>query len=340
MQSIVLLKPGQFELTDVALPPTPAQNEAQVRVRRVGICGTDLHAFAGKQPFFSYPRVLGHELAVEVVALGDSTIEHNLNVGDKCCIRPYLNCGECAACKRGFENACLKMQVLGVHRDGGMNELLNVPVDKLHKANLPDEELALVEMLSIGAHAVRRAQIQPNEFVLVIGAGPIGLGVSQFAHQAGAHVLIMDISDNRLAFANQQPGIAHSIDAKRDVMEQIAAIIPGDLPTVVFNATGSAQSMMQSFQYVAQGGKLVFVGLFQGDVTFNDPDFHKREMTLMASRNALKQDFETVLRALETRSIPIASWITHRAAPEQLVKDFSSWLDPATGVVKAMLTFA
>lgn len=340
MQSIVLLKPGQFELTSAASPAAPAQNEAQVRVHRVGICGTDLHAFAGKQPFFSYPRVLGHELAVEVVALGESTFEHNLNVGDHCCIRPYLNCGTCAACQRGFENACMKMQVLGVHRDGGMNEILNVPIDKLHKAALPDEELALVEMLSIGAHAVRRAQIQPNEYALVIGAGPIGLGVSQFAHQAGARVLMMDVNDSRLAFASKQPGIAHSIDAKRDVMEQIKAIIPDDLPTVVFDATGNAQSMMQSFQYVAHGGKLVFVGLFQGDVTFNDPDFHRREMTLMASRNALKQDFETVLRALENRSIPIASWITHRAAPEVLITDFSSWLDPATGVVKAMLTFA
>jgi threonine dehydrogenase-like Zn-dependent dehydrogenase len=247
MQSIILTKPGHFELVDSPLPDAPAKDEAQVRIHRVGICGTDLHAFAGKQPFFSYPRVLGHELAVEIVALGETHLQHNLSVGDKCCIRPYLNCGECGACKRGFENACMRMQVLGVHRDGGMRELINVPIDKLHKAALPDEQLAIVEMLSIGAHAVRRAQIVPGEFVLVIGAGPIGLGVSQFAHYAGARVLMMDVSDNRLAFAVQQKGIEHIIDAKVDVVEQLKAIMPDDLPTVVFYSTGNAPSMLYSF---------------------------------------------------------------------------------------------
>lgn len=340
MQSIVLIKPGQFELVEAAPPEAPGKDEAQVRIHRVGICGTDLHAFAGKQPFFSYPRVLGHEIGCEIVALGETQLQHDLKVGARCCIRPYLNCGECGACKRGYENACMKNQVLGVHRDGGMRELINVPIDKLHKANLTDEELALVEMLSIGAHAARRAQITPGEFALVIGAGPIGLGVSQFAHQAGARVLMMDISDKRLTFAKQQPGIEFAIDAKGDVLEQLNAINPVELPTLVFDATGSAQSMMKAFEYVAHGGRLVFVGLFQGDMTFNDPEFHRRELTLLASRNATRQDFNTVLRALETRRINVAPWVTHRAAPKQLVQDFPSWLEPATGVVKAMLTFS
>jgi 2-desacetyl-2-hydroxyethyl bacteriochlorophyllide A dehydrogenase len=340
MQTIVLTTPGHFELSDTAPPDAPRKNEAQVRIHRVGICGTDLHAFTGKQPFFSYPRVLGHELAVEIVALGEADFTHYLRVGEICCVRPYLNCGECGACRRGFENACMNMQVLGVHRDGGMREMMNVPIDKLHKAALTADELALVEMLSIGAHAVRRAHIMPGETALVIGAGPIGLGVSQFAYLAGARVLMLDISDSRLAFAAQQPGIAATIDAKQDVLEQLKALLPDDLPTVVFDATGSAQSMMKAFEYVAHGGRLVFVGLFQGDVTFHDPDFHRREMTLLATRNAQKQDFNTVIRALETKRVAVQSWITHRASPQQLLDNFASWTDPAAGVVKAMLTFS
>jgi 2-desacetyl-2-hydroxyethyl bacteriochlorophyllide A dehydrogenase len=220
-----------------------------------------------------------------------------------------------------------------------MREVFNVPLSTLHKANLPDEQLALVEMLSIGAHAVRRAQIVPGEFALVIGVGPIGLGVSQFAHLAGAQVIVMDVSDQRLEFAHQQSGVVHTVDAKGDVLAQLAAINPDDLPTVVFDATGNAQSMMKAFQYVAHGGRLVFAGLFQGDVTFNDPEFHRRELTLMASRNATAADFDHVIQSLESGRLNIASWITHHATPDEMLTAFPGWLDPSSGVVKAMLHF-
>jgi threonine dehydrogenase-like Zn-dependent dehydrogenase len=165
------------------------------------------------------------------------------------------------------------------------------------------------------------------------------LGVSQFARQAGAGVIVMDVSESRLAFACQQPGVEHAIDAKQDVLEQLHAIIPDDLPTAVFDATGSGQSMMKSFEYVAHGGRLAFVGLFAGDVTFHDPEFHRRELTLLASRNATGRDFEHVIRSLEDDAINVTSWITHRASPEQLLADFPSWLEPSSGVVKAMLNF-
>ncbi len=340
MKSVILTQPGTLKFQNTAEPESPGRDEVQVRIHRVGICGTDLHAFAGDQPFFTYPRILGHELAVEVLAIGDTQSEHNLNVGDHCCLRPYLNCGVCGACLRGFTNACMNMQVIGVHRDGGMREIINVPLDKLHKAkSLSDEELALVEMLSIGAHAVRRAQIIPGEYALVVGVGPIGLGVCQFALQAGAKVIAMDMNEGRLAFASQHIRIDHMVDAKRDVLEQLKAILPNDFPTVVFDATGNAQSMMQSFRYVAHGGRLVYVGLFQGDVTFNDPEFHRRELTLLASRNATAQDFEHVITAMEAREINVLPWITHHASPESIVTDFAGWLKPENGVVKAMLHF-
>jgi len=340
LKSIILTQPGHLELVHTPPPTFPGENEVQARVHRVGICGTDLHAFEGTQPFFSYPRILGHELALEVLAIGPTMLEHNLKIGDACALRPYLNCGKCSACLRGFENCCHHMQVLGVHQDGGMREIINVPLDKLHpSARLQNEELALVEMLSIGCHAVQRARIVSGETALVIGAGPIGLGVAQFAYLAGAHVIVMDISDSRLAFARETQGIEHVIDVKQDAFAQLEDIIPANLPTVVLDATGNAKSMMKAFDYVGHGGRLVFVGLFQGDVTFHDPDFHRRELTVLASRNATAYDFDQVINALEQRQIDVKRWITHSVSPEELVHDFSMWLDPAANTIKAMLNF-
>jgi threonine dehydrogenase-like Zn-dependent dehydrogenase len=218
MKTIILNEPGSFSLIETAPPPAPGPGEAQVAIRRVGICGTDLHAYRGRQPFFAYPRILGHELGAEIVALGPSESDHGLKVGDRVCIRPYLNCGKCGACKRGTTNCCSKLQVLGVHTDGGMRERINIPMDKLHQANaLSFDQLAIVEMLCIGAHASRRAEVVPGEFALVIGAGPIGLGTTQFAALDGARVIAMDVADSRLAQASEQPGIEFVVDGRGDV---------------------------------------------------------------------------------------------------------------------------
>lgn len=340
MKTVILREPGHFEIVDTEAPQPPARDEVQVRVRQVGICGTDLHAFAGRQPFFNYPRILGHELAVEIAAIGETSQPHDLSVGDLCCVRPYMNCGVCDACRRGITNACVKLQVLGVHRDGGMREYINVPIDKIHKsAVLNADEFALVEMLSIGCHAVRRAQITAGEYAVVVGLGPIGLGVANFAHLAGANVIAVDVSEQRLAFASTQPAIGGCIDGKGDVLEQFKTAIPDGLPTVVFDATGNAASMMKSFNFVAHGGRLVFVGLFQGEVTFNDPEFHRRELTLLASRNATDADFKQVIGALEAKQIDVTPWITHSPSPEAMIETFPQWLNPANGVVKAMFRF-
>lgn len=341
MRTIVLEEPGRFVVTTRPEPPQPGPGEALVRVGRVGICGTDLHAFRGRQPFFSYPRVLGHELGVEVVALGpleDDRAAQRIAVGDRCAVEPYLNCGECIACRRGRTNCCERLQVLGVHRDGGMCEWLVVPVDKLHpSATLPLEHLALVEMLCIGAHAVGRGAPQAGEEVLVVGAGPIGLATAQFACLTGANVSVLELSPQRRAFCHDHLPVARVIDPGDDPVAAIQAALGGDLPTLVFDATGSAQSMMAAFRYGANSGKLVFVGLVQADLTFNDPEFHRREMTLLSSRNATAQDFTHVITSLESGQVNIAPWITHHSGPAELPETFPSWLAPEQGVVKAML---
>jgi len=338
MRTIILDQPGSFRLTETPEPGAPGPGEALVRVGRVGICGTDLHAFRGRQPFFSYPRILGHELGVEIVALGPQTAAHSLAVGDRCAVEPYLNCGQCLPCRRGRTNCCEKLQVLGVHRDGGMVEWLAVPVNKLHKsATLPLDHLALVEMLCIGAHAVSRSQVEPGERALVVGAGPIGLATAQFALLAGADVTVMEISPARRAFCRAALGITRLIEPGDDPVANLRDALGGELPTVVFDATGNAQSMMAAFRYVGNSGKLILVGLVQADLTFHDPEFHRREMTLLSSRNATGADFAAVIAALESGRVNIAPWITHRSVPDQLITDFPTWLEPERGVVKAML---
>jgi 2-desacetyl-2-hydroxyethyl bacteriochlorophyllide A dehydrogenase len=343
MQTLILQEPGHFRLTETEPPPQPGPGEALVRVHRVGICGTDLHAFRGRQPFFSYPRILGHELGVEVVALGPATeaaLPGNLAVGDRCAVEPYLNCGRCGACRRGKTNCCERLQVLGVHVDGGMREFLVVPVHKLHKSEtLPLAHLALVEMLCIGGHAVRRAQVEPGEQVLVIGAGPIGLSTIQFAQIAGAEVSVLELNPGRLAFCQEQLGVTHGLDGSEDPVDALRARLDGELPTVVFDATGNVHSMQQAFHLVANGGRLVFVGLVQADITFHDPEFHRREMTLLSSRNATGEDFQFAIRMLEEGRIDVAPWITHHTIPQELPAVFPTWLAPEAGVVKAMLDF-
>ena len=334
MLQIVLEQPGRFTAAD-GPEPVPAPGEALVRVQRIGICGTDLSAFAGRQPFFNYPRILGHELGVEVIDPGRGA--PGLRRGDRCSLEPYLNCGRCIACRRGRTNCCTELKVLGVHVDGGMQPLLAVPAHKLHRsATLDYDQLALVETLGIGARAIERAEIQPDDFVLVIGAGPIGLSVIQFASLSGARLAVMDVSESRLAFCREQLGIESTL-VPAEAPRRLREIGDGDLPTVVIDATGSAQSMGATFDLVAHGGRIVFVGLFQGDVTFSDPNFHRREITLCASRNARSETFRTTIELVEAGRIDTRPWITHRIGLADVPADFSRAIAGNRSVIKAMV---
>ncbi|MEM7536259.1 MAG: zinc-binding alcohol dehydrogenase family protein [Chloroflexota bacterium] len=345
MKTIILDEPGKFRFTQTDPPMAPGAGEALIKIKHVGICGTDLHAFRGRQPFFSYPRILGHELGVEVVELGPDALAADgtaLKPDDVCAVEPYLNCGTCISCRRGKTNCCTSLQVLGVHTDGGMRELITVPAHKLHKVQsnaIGTDKLAMVEMLCIGAHAARRGQPEKDEQVLVIGAGPIGLGAIQFNRILGADVTVMEMSDKRMEFCQQNIGIEKFIDAKGDVEAQLQSMMGDDRPTLVYDATGNVHSMNKSFEYVAHGGKLVFVGLVQADISFNDPYFHSHEITLMSSRNATSDDFAWVVENIEAGNLTLDPWITHRSTPENLIDDFPGWLDPESGVVKAMLEF-
>jgi 2-desacetyl-2-hydroxyethyl bacteriochlorophyllide A dehydrogenase len=340
MKQIVLEQPGRLELIEVPQERSPGPGEALIEVRRIGVCGTDLHAFKGRQPFFAYPRVLGHELGVEVRAVGSGVTQ--VAPGDRCAVEPYLNCGRCIACRNGKPNCCAELKVLGVHVDGGMRERLVVPATKLHPSpKLSFDQLALVETLGIGAHAVARAALQPGETVAVLGSGPIGLAVIQFAVAAGARVLVVDVNPTRLILCRERTGLSDSdlIDgSSADIPRRLADLTGGDMPTAVFDATGNPSSMASAFTYPAQGGRLILVGLVNGEVSFNDPNFHRRELTVMGSRNSLGSDFRNIIGLIEAGRIDTSAWITHRTSLEETPSRFESWTDPASGVLKAMIS--
>lgn len=336
MKAIILDQPGSFSTADVP-EPQPTAGEALVRIARVGMCGTDLHAYRGRQPFFTYPRILGHELSVEVIA----TDSADVRVGMRCAVEPYLHCGVCLACRSGKTNCCVKLQVLGVHIDGGLREYFTVPNHKLHSsAALTSEQLALVEPLCIGGHAVARAQLKPDETMLVIGAGPIGLAVMAHAQAAGVKIIAMDMSEDRLHFAREHFKVSATINANDHVLEQLADLTNGDLPSVVFDATGNPASMNESFNYPANGGRVILVGLHLDFVTFRDQDFHRKELTVMSSRNATAADFQRTIALLEAGQINIDPWVTHRVHESELIAQFPSWLDAQAGFIKAVVEWS
>jgi 2-desacetyl-2-hydroxyethyl bacteriochlorophyllide A dehydrogenase len=334
MKALICTTPHQFEYTETD-EPKAVSDHTVIKIKRIGICGTDLHAFEGTQPFFSYPRILGHELAAEII----ETNATGFTKGEAVTFIPYFNCGKCIACRMGKPNCCVSINVCGVHVDGGMAEYLSVPDYSLvHGEGLSLDELALVEPLAIGAHGVRRAGIIPGEFVLVIGAGPIGLGTMEFARIAGGKVIAMDINDGRLKFCSDKLNVEFTVNpASEDALDKLKTITHGDMPTVVIDATGNLKAINNAFQYAGHGGRYVLIGLQKGDISFNHPEFHKRESTLMSSRNATRHDFDHVVASMKKGLVNPATYITHRVGFDEIKSNFESWLDPANGVIKAMV---
>ena len=315
MKQLVCHSPGHFEYRDVP-EPVVAPGHSILRVRKIGICGTDIHAYDGDQPFFNYPRVLGHELACEFVE-GDKAI--GFKNGDLVTLLPYLNCGTCIACRREMTNCCATLQVMGVHIDGGMQEYISVPSYTLvHGEGLPGEHLAMIEPLAIGAHGIARADIKPGEFVLVIGAGPIGLGAMAFAKIVGGHVIGIDTNESRLAFCRDQLHIPYTMNPKSDsIIESLMEITNGDMPSIVIDATGKIDAITDAFQYLSHTGKYILIGLQKDEIHFSQPEFHKREATLMSSRNAVRKDFEYVMDRMQDGHIDPLPFITSRLSFEE-----------------------
>lgn len=321
MRKIVLEKPGKF-VTKRAPEPASAQGEALIRMERVGVCGSDFHAFTGSHPVYTYPRVLGHELSGVVVEAPENS--RGIKAGDRCAIEPYLSCGECRACARGRNNCCENIRLFGIHIDGGMQEFLSVPISLLHKSDrLSLDQLALVETLGIGAHAVARGGVQQGQQAIVVGAGPVGIAVAQFAVAAGAAVHVIEKNDWRRRFVERMGySAASEIDHRQ--------------ADVVFDATGNPHAMGQSLASVAPTGNLVFVGLTNKLVPIDDALFHKKEVTLYSSRNSFGL-FPRIIRLIEKGDIDTSAWITERLALEEVPLRFEG-LTKKKSLIKAIIS--
>lgn len=326
MTSLTLSAPRTFEWSTLPEANAPQRGEALVAIRAIGICGTDISGYLGKMPFIEFPRILGHELGVEVLAVG-AGVTH-LKAGDRCSVEPYLNCGHCHACSRGSTNCCESLQVLGVHCDGGMRERMILPAHKLHPCNaLGFDQLALVETLAIGCHAVNRAQIAQGEDILVIGAGPIGLTVLEFARAAQASITVLELSEARRAFVRQ-----HYPQAR------VVGTLPDEpAAQAVFDATGNTHSMAAALRFANFTGRVIYVGITKEPVAVDDPLLHRRELTLLASRNALSADFPRILAMIQAGQIDTRPWISHRCAFAALPGSMAAWLEPEARVIKAVV---
>ena len=334
MEAVVCRKPGELAL-ETRSEPRRTSDEVLIGIRRIGICGTDFHIFEGSHPYLQYPRIMGHELSGEVFEAPKGSA---LRAGQIVVVNPYMSCGVCIACRKGKPNCCVRIAVLGVHRDGGMCERISVPEGNLYPAgSLTFDEAASVEFLAIGAHAVARAGLGEGARTLVIGAGPIGLGAALFAGIAGGEATVMDRDADRLAFAMKAGIAARTIEAGESTRKLVLEGSDGEGFDVVFDATGFRGSMEDAFGFVAHGGKLVLISVVNDDVTFSDPEFHKREMAVIGSRNALRSDFERVMAAIGDGRVPLPRLLTHRTTLDRVATDLKRWTKQKQGLVKALI---
>ena len=335
MEALVCRNPGEL-VVEERPEPQRATGDVLIRIRRVGICGTDYHIYEGSHPYLQYPRVMGHELAAEVV---EAPAASRFRKDELVVVNPYIACGTCHACRKGRPNCCMNIAVLGVHRDGGMTRLISVPETNLYPADrLTPDQAATIEFLAIGAHGVSRAGASVKSGrTLVIGAGPIGIGAAIFAQIAGSAVTLMDIDGERLSESRQLIGADSAIAVSADAAQAVAELTHGDGFDTVIDATGNRTSMEAGFGYVAHAGVYVLLSVVRETITFADPVFHARETTLLASRNALKSDFEAVSGAIAAGKVPIAKLITHRTTLAGATGDLARWATEKRGLIKALI---
>lgn len=336
MKALICSNPGDLIYHEFELPQQKP-GYTLVKVKCIGVCGTDLHAYEGTQPYFSYPRILGHEIAGEIV----ETRNEEFKKGDFVTIIPYFNCGMCQACKSSKGNCCVSLEVFGVHTDGGMREYISVPDSCLIAAEgLQLSELAMIEPYSIAKHGIKRAALQNSEYAVIVGAGPIGIAAATFASLTGAKVLVLDVNKERLALCGSiLPTVETSVANEKDIFEKVSEFTSGTMANVLIDATGNLNAINSSFKFLAHAGRYVLIGLQSGNISFSHPEFHKREATLLSSRNASKKDFEEVIAHIQNREIDVNKIITHRIPFLELGARFPELLNLNNKVVKAVVEF-
>lgn len=335
MKALVMHGPGDLRVESVAEPKMKA-GEALLRVRRVGLCGSDLNSYRGRNPLVSYPRIPGHEIAATIVDLGEPHLA--LRVGMDVTLSPYSHCGECSACRNGRFNACQRNQTLGVQRDGALAEYISVPVERLYAANLGLRELCLVEPLTVGAHAVARARITERDTVAIFGCGGVGLGAVAAAAFQGAITIAIDVDDAKLALA-RDAGAVHIIHSRWEALAPALARITGDRgPEVVIEAVGMPETFRAAVELVAFTGRVVYVGYAKEPVTYETKLFVQKELDIRGTRNALPEDFRQVIAMLEQRRFPVESAIDRVVPLGEAPEILRAWSDHPSRFRKIMIS--
>ncbi len=323
MKALLLKGPGDAVVADVPEPASPGNDEVLLKVRKVGLCGSDLNSYRGRNPLVTYPRILGHEVAATVAELNPRYPEWQ--PGTDVAVSPYTNCGGCASCMRERKNACQFNQTLGVQRDGALTELIAIPASRLYRADLSLRELCLVEPLTVGFHAAARGRVTTTDTVAVFGCGGVGLGAVSGAAFRGATVIGIDVDDDKLATA-RKAGAAHTINSSAgDLHAQLAELTGGRGPDVIIEAIGLPQTFRAAVEEVAFTGRVVYIGYAKEQVAYETRLFVQKELDIMGSRNAQPEDFRDVIRMLEAKRFPVNEAITHTISLAEAPAILAAW---------------
>lgn len=333
MRAFVLNAPGETQVVERD-EPTAGAGEALLKVRYVGMCGSDLNSYRGKNPLMSYPRIPGHEIAATVV---ESAKEGGFAAGTDVTLIPYTSCGRCASCRRGRRNACEDNQTLGVQRDGAMTEYLTVPVEKMFTGRLGLKELCLVEPLTVGFHAASRGRVSEGDTVAVFGCGGVGLGAIAAAAFRGAKTVAVDLDDAKLEVA-RLAGAQHTINTRgADLHARLAELTDGAGPDVAIEAIGLPQTFRAAVEEVAFTGRVVYIGYAKEPVCYETRLFVQKELDILGSRNAQPEDFREVIRMLERGGFPVDEAISSVVPLEGAGEALRKWNEDPARFQKVMV---
>jgi threonine dehydrogenase-like Zn-dependent dehydrogenase len=336
MRALVIDRPGEARVIEMERPAADPL-EATMRIRRIGLCGTDLSTFLGKNPLVTYPRIPGHEIAatLERVPTNDLGLSEGMDVT----MSPYTSCGKCTACRQGRVNACRFNQTLGVQRDGALMDHFSMPLAKLYAAPLRIEELCLVEPLTVGCHAVARGRVTAVDTVAIFGCGGVGLGAVSAAAFRDARVIAIDIDDKKLSVA-QNSGARHLINSSRDdVHAKLQEITGGHGPDVIIEAIGRPDTFRAAIEEVAFTGRVVYIGYAKDLVSYETRLFVQKELDILGSRNALPQDFREVIRMFEQKRFPTSEAISATVPLKEAPAILRSWSENPAAYTKIMIAF-
>jgi len=334
MRALALEAPGKLTITTREMP-APRPGEVLLRVRLVGLCGSDLNSFRGKNPLVTYPRILGHEIAATVEDAGDA--RHLLPSGTAVTLMPYTSCGRCASCQRNRPNACESNQTLGVQRDGALTEYIAAPITKIVRGNLSLKELCLVEPLTVGFHAVARGRVTATDTVAIFGSGGVGLGDIAAASFTGATTIAIDMDDKKLEIARKAGAQVCINSQTQDAHEALCELTNGLGPDVVIEAIGLPQTFRMAVEEVAFTGRVVYIGYAKEPVAYETRLFVQKELDILGSRNALPEDFRNVVQMLEAKRFPVDDAISMTVRLEDAAQAIGQWAASPSSYSKIMV---